>query len=279
MDARELLKTWPGWANANAARVFASPAWRKAVKFGEETGSLVRAESVPGAAISLSVALDDVPHVLTFAPCPLFPELDLLKDRFAALPSEIILALVEKECGTFFQFLEETLHCSFAVRGISGEKGAGIAFKLETDATSLFFSLAPASGLELRFGTLDCLDCAHETIRTLAREAFVRHAVLTLSDEEAAQLKAGDYLLLENGLAPEWIVDVPMDETVQVLSPESGSLTFAQLADDDLPAVPETATYTLKRRGKVLGIAELAKVGQSPAFKLVCDSRKVNSEK
>lgn len=270
MDANELLKTWPGWASANAERVFESPAWRLETHFADEPARLTRLAALEGPLVTLEVAVDGTDQVLAFAPSPVFPDLWLLRDRLSGLPSEVLLALVEKECGPFFQFIEDFLKKSFAVRGVSTVPSEGqTAFVLATSAGEISFSIGLTSELVQRLGVLANLDSSHESVRSLTREARIRHATLELSDEELAALGVGDFLLLESGLSSEWTIDVPDDATVQVLSPEAGQLTFAQLADGDLPPVPETAAYSLVRRGTAFATAELSKVGLAPALKIL----------
>ena len=108
MDALELLKTWPGWANAGAETVLASPAWRLSVRFGEETGVLRLGVEALSDTIDLDITLDGEPHVLSLADSSLYPDLHVLWGTRAGLPPEILLALVEKECGDLFFMLEKS---------------------------------------------------------------------------------------------------------------------------------------------------------------------------
>ena len=107
MDAVALLKTWPDWEHASLETVLASPAWRMPVRYGETVATLVRAAAVPDDPIALAVTFDGTPAVLALADSALYPDLHLLWSRRADLPSALVLALVEKECGNLFALLEK----------------------------------------------------------------------------------------------------------------------------------------------------------------------------
>lgn len=279
MDAKELLRNWPDWSRANAARVLNSPAWRMTVRFGEDAdASLTRLAALPSPAIELMVRLDGEDHRLAVCPSSAFTDLWLLRERLAELPSEVVLALVEKECGVFFQFVEDTFRVSFEIKGLSSAGGgcedipATTCFSLSTSVRDFAFALDLTPELELKLGSLDNLDVTHEAIRSLTREAYARHAEIALSDDEAARLAEGDYLILPEGSVPVWLLELPVGDAAQAVSSEKGALTFAQLADDALPPVPPTATLTLIRRGQTLATAEPSRVGQAKALRILSTS-------
>jgi len=269
MDAMELLRSWPDVSKANASRILHSPAWRMMTRFGGEPASLTRRETSGDCSLVLDVRFDEKPATLALRPSPLFADLWLLKDRFADLPREVLLALVEKECGEVFQFLEDVFRCSLSVVGVSDRAAEGTTFALSREGDGFEFALELTPSMELQLGHLENLDVSHEVVRSLTREAFVRHAVVPLPAEEAASLAPGDFLVLPDGVASAWTLELPADDSAQVVSAERGVLTFAQLADDDLPPVPEPANLEVVRRGKTLARVELAQVGEAAAVRVV----------
>lgn len=269
MDANELLREWPDWAKANAARVLASPAWRLETRFGGEPARLTRCANLSAPSVVLDVRLDDEPHVLALEVVPLFPDLTLLKDRLSALPREVLLALVEKECGIVFQFVEEVAKRQLTVVGLSEKPVPDTAFAVSGAAGEARLAIDLTPEMQQRLGSLANLDVTHPSIRGLTRTAFACHAEWTLADAELSALSVGDCLVPDEGFAPHWLLDVPSDDRVRALADEKGALTFAQLADDALPPVPPAATLTLRHRGQALAHVEPTRLGTAFAFRVV----------
>lgn len=274
MDANELLREWPDWAKANAARVLASPAWRLETRFGGEPARLTRCANLSAPSVVLDVRLDDEPHVLALEIMPLFPDLTLLKDRLSALPREVLLALVEKECGIVFQFVEEVAKRQLTVVGLSEKPVPDTAFAVSGAAGEARLAIDLTPEMKQRLGSLANLDVTHPSIRGLTRAAFACHAEWTLTDAELSALSVGDCLVPDGERAPHWLLDVPSDDRARALADEKGALTFAQLADDALPPVPPTATLTLQRRGRPLAALKPVRLGSAPAFRVVSVSAK-----
>ena len=269
MDANELLRNWPGWSKANAARVLASPAWRLETRFGEKPARLVRVAPLDAAAsVVLDVRLDDDPHLLAVEPTPLFPDLSLLKGRLAALPKEVLLALVEKECGFLFQFVEDIAKRRLSIVGLPDAPAPQTAFAVSGEAGEARFALDLTSEMEQRLGILANLDVAHPSVRALTREAVACCGAWTLTDAALAALSVGDCLVPESGCEPQWLVEEPADDSVRAVSAEKGVLSFAQLADDALPPVPAPAQLELVRRGRPLATLEPVRLGLAPAFRV-----------
>ncbi len=270
MDANELLKEWPGWSKANAARVLASPAWRLETRFGGHPARLTRCANLSGSPIVLDVRLDDEPHVLALEITPLFPDLTLLKDRLSALPKEVLLALVEKECGVVFQFVEEVAKRQLSIVGLSGKPvPADTAFAVSGTAGEARLAIDLTSEMEQRLGSLANLDVTHPSIRDLTREAFACHAEWMLADADLSALAVGDCLVPEADFQPQWLLDLPSDDHVRAIADAKGTLSFAQLADDALPPVPPPTALTLWRKGKPLATLEPVRLGAASAFRVV----------
>lgn len=270
MDANELLRNWPGWSKANAERVLASSAWRLETRFGEKPVRLVRIDALDAAAtVVLDVRLDDEPHCLAIEPTSLFPDLFLLKGRLAGLPKEVLLALVENECGVLFRFVEDLAKRSLSIAGLSDEPPPQTAFAAVGESGEVRFALDFTSEMEQRLGILANLDVTHPSIRDLTREAFACHGVWTMTDDEASALSAGDCLVPDEGFAPQWLVEEPADDAVRAVSDEKGVLSFAQLADDERPPVPSPTALTLVRRGRPLAALAPVRLGEASAFRVV----------
>lgn len=269
MDANSLLRSWPGWSKANAGRVLASPAWRIESRFGDKPARLVRVAALDSAAtVVLDVRLDDDSNLLAIEPTPLFPDLLLLKERFAAMPGEVLLALVEKECGDLFHFVEELAKRRLSIVGLSSSPAPQAAFAVAGDAGEARFALNLTSEMEQRLGILANLDVAHSSVRELTREGIACHGAWTLDGDALAALSVGDCLVPADGFAPQWLVEEPEDDVVRAVSDEKGVLSFAQLADDALPSVPSPSALALVRRGQRLAVLSPVRLGLAQAFRI-----------
>jgi len=269
MDAKELIRNWPEFAKANAARILASPAWRLETCYDGKPAAVKRAcEDTDAGRISLSVRFDDEPRTVTFAPSPLFPDLWVLRDRLGALPPEVLLALVEKECGSLFQFFEDVSRQSFSIGGLSDEPATGCAFKLETEDGEVVYTVDLSPMMEQHLGQISNLDVTHESIRSLTREATAVHAVLEMSDAEVATLAAGDCLVLPPGAAPAWEIELPSDGFLRLVASEKRMVTFAEIADGTLGPVPPVEKVDVVFKGRVLATGVFATLGEARAVRI-----------
>ena len=271
MDALELLKKWPSWEKANAETVLASPAWRMPVQFDGRAASL-RMVDAPAErdAISLGVKFDGEAHVLGIFDSSMFRDLHLLWSKRGALPDEIVLALVEKECGALLQFLEDTIRKELSVEGLrSGDAPAGDkVFLLETGGESIVFSLDLTTAMEIEFGKLDFLDPTHESIRSLRRAAEAEYAVVPLTEDEFGSMEVGDFVVPPEDAVPRWTVEKALDGQLHLRGTEAGEITFAQMADDTLPPVPDAESFSLVRFGRRCGTGTRTRVGDRMAVKI-----------
>lgn len=269
-DALKLLSEWPGWARANSDAILASPAWRLETKWGEEPAVLRRSAEVPSDALMLKVALDGDERMLALADSELFADLHQLWARRRELPQEVLLALIEKECGGVFQLLENVFRRSFSVRGLAEADGAtdGLAgFELKGNGVALRFAigLAPVDRSEL--GRLTNIDTGHESIRSLVREAEADYGAVELEEDSLGALVAGDLILLPEA-EPSWRCAAPSEGACRILGARSQTLTFAQFADGDLPPVPSPDALRLVAGGRTLATGGVVKVGQCAALRL-----------
>jgi len=272
MDARDLLAGWPSLAKADARDLFASPAWRMAVDFNGGEGTLICAEPSESE-LRLDVALDDEPRVLGLSDSEAYPDLHRLWPRLAELPKVVVIALVEKEVGPLLQTIENQFRKELRIVGVSafaqsGAEDGRTSFRLEAGGASFGFSLPLKPDTVRLFGTLDNVDPAHDFIRSLTRTARALYATVGVADEEAAALAPGDFLLADVA-SPSWIVELPEGGDLCVCSADEQTFSFAQFADDSLPAVPPPAAMTVFRRGRAIATAETSSVGDAQALKIL----------
>lgn len=261
MNADELIKTWPGIEKANAEKLFQSPAWRLNVAWGDDTATLMRAEEAWSDTLDVAITLDGEAFTLGIADSPRFPDLHLLWAQRAQLPPEVLLALVEKECGQVLQVLEDATRCELSVKGISCEPvpTAALDFAVCTAEVVAGFKLAVTSALVLEWGRIRNLDVAHPAIRALTRPAWPEFAALDLSQaEEEALAGTGSCLVVPEGSLGAWRVEEPTDDLVHVRGVTPVTLSFAQMADDDWPDVPAPETCDLACVKQTRALARVA---------------------
>ena len=269
MDAVALLKTWPDWEHASLETVLASPAWRMPMRYGETATTLVRADALPDDAISLAVTFDGTPAVLALADSALYPDLHLLWSRRADLPSALVLALVEKECGNLFALLEKLTRRQFGVTGFADAPGArSYAFAVAGLPAPLAFALELPAELLPVFGDLACLDPAHPSIRGAVREIRADYGALAVTDDELAALAPGDFLLSPGETAAQWLTAPPADGAAHVLAAAAQTATFAAFADEALPPVPAPADLVVVKGGRVRARVVPATVGEAAAYRV-----------
>lgn len=272
MDAKELLKAWPGWSNAGAEMVLASPAWRLPVRVGEQTGVLRFGPQVLADTIDLAVTLDDEPHVLSLVDSPRFPDLHLLWAQRAGLPPEVLLALLEKECGAVFALVETATRRMLGVKGLA-EAPSPAARRLDATVgdVTVSFALDVPSEVLTEWGRLENLDPAHPAIRAMTRPVQAAYWALDLPEDARAALAPGDHLLLPDDAATtwRWTVEAPADDRVHACAPDAVEISFGAFADEALPPVPEPDRLVLIHKGNRLATCVPATLGIAHTLKLV----------
>lgn len=268
MDAQTLIREWPSLARANAETIFRSPAWRMSVKFaGTEQVLKVPAGSTPGAdELVLAVTIGEERHLLGIDDTELFPDLHALWSRRAELDSNLVLALVERECGPLFELVEAVTRREFAVIGLAEASEASrerTVFRLD----SLAFSLDVTAAIMLDLGRLENLDPTHEAIRSLTRPARYRYASVTLPDDAAPA--PGDMIVMTGFEANTWLTELPDGQTAQICAFEEEQLPFAAFADDALPQPKDDQRLVLVRDGRIVADGEFSRLGDVRCFKLI----------
>ena len=215
MNPLDILSALPPFRDWSPAEVLASPAWAMPCRLGDEEGRLVAEGALlPADPLRLAVRFADDPATLALADSPLFPELHALWASRAEVPSPILLALVEKECGPLLQLLENAAGRQLAIDGLAdgkAEGGSGGA----APRSLVPFSLRRATGEELcsfaltlppavleSFGALRNLDTAHSSVRELELPAVMQLAAPVLSSADLESIAPGDHLLLPEVQAP-----------------------------------------------------------------------------
>ncbi len=253
--------------------MLASPAWRMTVDYDGRRGALTAApEGLPAETVELGVAFEDEECVLGIGDSPAFADLHALWAKREALDPNVLLAIVEKECGPLFQALEDATRKQFSVKGFvppSVTSPRRRAFRLSVERAQVDFTLELTPALTLKWGNLDFLDCAHESIRSLERPAWADYVSLMMTADELAALKPGDFLLLPETMpAPQWRVAPADDDAVHVVGVEQAQVTFAQLVDEALPDVPPLAQAKLMKNGREIGRVSPASAGCAKALKV-----------
>ena len=273
MNAFDILKTWPGISEASAEDIFAHPAWAMPCQWGDEKCILRKAAAKPRDVIGIAITLDDDVHFLGIGKRESFPDLHELWARKSELPSALILALVEKECGELLQLIENAARRQVRVTGLDDPEKRAFAIGFEVVSlddgsikSSFVFDARPST---LRmFGQLRFLDVRHESIRSMERPARAVYAAFDLSDSDVADLAAGDCLLLAElaaGISGEWCCDMPVDGRFRVVSREETSISFASIVDDTLPSLPAPTALELYLRG-VVARGHFGELCSKPAF-------------
>ena len=270
VEPDELLRSWPGWQRPSADKVLASPAWRMDVSSARTRDVLTidGAADAAGDEIPLKVKLDASEHVLGIRDSASFPDLHLLWAQREKLESNLLLALVEKECGALFVMLEQVFGREFSVVGLaeSVPQGARTVFR----SSQFAFSLDLSSELRLSLGDMSFLDPRHESIRMMTRPARADYGAFVLDEATVAALGEGDVVPLgANYLATaSWALEDFSDGLAHVVSADETSLRFADFADETLPAIEPSAALRLVRNARVLAEGELFKLGDMPCFRL-----------
>ena len=226
--------------------------------------------------IGLEIRFDAERHFLALAVSDAYPELSKVWAERTKLPDEIVLALVEKECGALFQTLENAARRQVSVIGLADREAAkaenvkaqAFALRDASGETVCDFSLSMSPALLAEFGRVENLDANHESIRALTRPAQAEYAAFSLTEAELKGLAVGDHLLLpEIGEeAPKWVTETPDDGLVHVLGAMADELSFKDFADDALPEPPQASALVLLHKGHVIAEGRLVKLGEQPAF-------------
>ncbi len=274
MTPIDMLANWPGWEQKTPEEIMASPAWAMTVRWGDEEMTMRCSKAAPRDVIGVRIAFDGEEHFLGLGNRETFPDLNILWTEKKKLPEALILALIEKECGTLLQLLENAVRCQLNVLGLaSPEERAGMqGFEVVNARGQImaFFSMTTSRLVTINFGDVTHIDVSHPTIRALEMPATIQYAAFQLNEDEVATIASGDVLLLPEVAdlsTAKWLTQgVPADDFYHVIADERAILTFGALADGKLPAIPSPNRLTLVRNGQTLAVGSFCHLGQQPAF-------------
>ena len=274
MDAFELLKGWPGWANANAERVLASPAWRMNVEYDGKPAEVTVAQDGADDLLWLEVAFDDERHFLGVADSETMPELHRVWGLRSGLPSEILLALAERECGALFQMLENATGRTFSLKGVAdaatdARTVRGFAVRTQgSDAPACVFALEMSPVLNMSFGRIRNLDTGHPSIWEMTIDVTAEYASFELPESEFGCLAVGDFLLCGEKPSAEWRYGLGPQPGFRAVDARPGRLTFGQIANDDLPPAPNPELLHLVRDGVQVAEGVFDRVADAVAIRI-----------
>ena len=267
-DAEKLIAEWPSLARANAETLFRSPAWRMTVKCAGEERTLrvlTDASAPETGELVLAVTVGDERHFLGLRDAEAYPDLHRLWTSRAGLDRNLILALVERECGTVFEIVESATRREFAVIGLAEpEESSGARTVFGIDGLSFSLDVTPA--LMVVFGRLDCIDPTHEAVRSLTRPARYRYASVEIPAD--ATLAEGDALVTTGSEANDWLVEPPDDERAHVCAAEESEIAFASFADGAMPRPADDGRLVLVRGGRIVADGEFSRIGDVTCFRL-----------
>ena len=292
MKPLEILSALPKWSTAKPDQILASPAFAFPCRLGEEAAVLRLGAVQGGDTLDLSILFGDEPHELRLSRSPRFPELDKVWDGRAEMPEPILLALVEKECGAFFQMLENAVRRQLRLTGLSTATGSGERV-LFAQASDIVFAISRSDTVAGAFGMLRYLDMSHAELRSETLPFHAEYAVFALSAADVTSLAVGDALLLpEVGtVSPRLIVDRRFvvsetgvdpfsdDGRCRIVSGERNPMTLGELFDaaegreipklKDVALSPDGAPPVQLRavqNGKPIAFGHLGRLGDQSAF-------------
>lgn len=274
MSAFDILKSWPGISESSAEELFAHPAWAMSCQWGDERCILRHADAKPRDVIGMAITLDDEPHFLGLGNRETFPDLHVLWDRKKELPSALVLALIEKECGNLLQMIENVARRQVCVTGLDDpEKRSGAsAFEVVSVSDGSIrasFVLDVKPFMARMFGQLRFLDLNHESLRAMTRPARAVYATFDLPESDIAGLEAGDYLMLpeiDSGVGGDWECAIPDDGRCRVVSRRDTPLTFAEMADNSVPPLPLPCELELRWGERAVARGRFKELCSKPAF-------------
>ena len=283
MKPFEILSSLPHWSKLSAGTIVDLPAFAMPCRLGDESVTLVLGAVPPVDAISLSIMLDDDPHVLSLGRSPRFKELEAVWDSRADVPESILLALVEKDAGAVFQLIENAVHRQLKLVGLA-TPDAPDAKALVAQVSDVVFALTRTRAVVSAIGNLRNLDLLHESIRSTPLHAVTEYAAFAIPQEDIDGLEVGDAVLLpEIGTVPaglvvdgrfavgeEGVSRYAAGGLVRVVDAEPRDITLGEVFDaaeaphavDAKPSGP----LTLVAGGRAVAAGHLDRLGEQPAF-------------
>ena len=272
MNAFELLQNWPSWKKASAETIFNSTAWAMPVRWRDTSCMMRKADVTFRDVLGISIRLDDEENFIGLDNRETFKDLNCLWDVKNSLPDALKLALVEKECGALLQIIENASRRQLTVLDVAPaeRRAQSTGFEIAAQDGSILatFDLKVTPAIILAFGMMKFIDVNHPSIRSMTRPARAVFATFKLTEAEKANLAPGDYIMMpELGVVPpQWQFASPTEGSLQICAPETSELTFAQVADDQLPEIPEPTVLELFSSVGAIARGRATKLAETPAF-------------
>lgn len=294
MKPLEILSALPQWAKASADDLLASSAWAMPCRLGEQNCTLRLDATCPSETLDILIRFGNEEHILGLCDSESLQELHAVWSARNEVPEPVLLALVEKDCGTLFQLLENTVRRQLSVVGLASSPHNPDMQTLFAQISSAdgvpigSFSLSSSPTLVADLGQLRFLDATHPAIRDCALSAEVEFATFALPTADLTSLAPGDALLLpEIGtVPPRRVVDGRFlvsengvfgwkdDGALRVVAAEPAAMTVGDLLDlatgnaasPAFQSLPTNTPLRLVRFGKTLASGRLDAVGAQQAF-------------
>jgi hypothetical protein len=273
MNEMHILSSWPGWAEKSSEDLLQHDAWSMRVRWGDEEARLRLSDNRPRDVIALEITFDDEPHFLGIGERETFPDLYKLWDRKNEIPQNLVLALIEKECGKLLQLLENSVRRQLKIVGFvdssrrAGTRGFEVVGLDGRIIASFALDVSPVV-LE-SFGDISAIDTSHPSIRSMVRPASVEYAAFSLG-ADSSNIESGDYLLapeLDNPAAAKWCVENPSDDgKFHLRSAANSAISFASFVDSALPPPPEPELLELFFGSKSIATGRISRLGAQVAF-------------
>lgn len=289
MKPLEILLDLGSWSSLKPAQILASPAFAMPCRFADQN-AVMRLDAPAGDdELRLAISFADESHVLGLRDPARYESLHALWPYRAETPAPILLALVEKECASLLQTLENAVRCQLHIIGMAEpiQEPPNADEVLYATIGDVSFSLTRSSMVDEALGSLRNIDLAHPAVREQSLVAEIEHASFVLSSADLAALAPGDALLLpevgtvkprfiventfvidENGVAP-YRQD---DSRMRVRNQESSNITLGELLDSAqdarVPSAPEPS-YALRlvnSAGRTLATGHFEKIAGQAAF-------------
>lgn len=273
MNEIQILSSWPGWAEKRPEELLEHEAWSMRVRWGDEEARLRLTGNRPRDVIALEIAFDGEAHFLGIGERSTFPDLSALWDRKSDVPQNLVLALVEKECGKLLQLLENSVRRQLKITGIAdaSERAGARGFEVVgLDGRIIAaFALDVTPAVLEAFGDISAIDTAHASVRSMARSAVAEYAVFSLGSDPD-EIESGDYLLapeLDNPAAAKWCVENPPDDgRYRLRASASEMVPFAAFVDGAMPPVPAPEALELFFGSKHVASGRASRLGAQAAF-------------
>ena len=283
MKPLEILVALPKWAKATPDQVLDAPAFAMPCRLGEEQVTLRLGAVQPGDTLDLAILFGDEPHSLRLARSSRFPELDKIWDSRADVPEPILLALVEKECGTFLQMLENAVRRQLRLVGLA-ETSDPDAIMVCAQVADIVFALTRSATVTAALGIIRHLDFSSPELRAETFAAETEYAAFALAAADLASLAVGDALLVPEvgSVSPRLVVDGRFvvdesgvssfadDSRCRVVAAETCTVSLGELFDAaDSPRRVEGEVHgqlRLMQVGRTVAYGRLDRIGEQPAF-------------